>query len=379
MNIFAAYHTEFMQKTYIWEHNGWPYLIWDSKELSPLLGEVRNKQGQLTGKISILGDDLKRKTLHDTIVSDIMASARIEGRSLDEKQVVITTDRYLSKKKIHLSETDDISVGASQVFFDALYNYKSAVTEERLFSWKYALDGKTDNNQSMTGWGKTDFILSPPSVKPAERKMEYLKIPIPQDSAGEMKAFLTWINTLHPTDPVIKAGAAYLRFLLIRPFENENGRIARNIANIFLSRADLLPERFYSISAQIERDRQQYNEILTDMQTGSLDITEWLRWFLYCMENALIHAEEALTHVLNKSKFFDKYRLLSLNDRQLKMINMLWDGFDYKLSSSTWASINNCSSDTALRDIQDLISKNIFRKENAGGRSTSYCLDKDSF
>jgi Fic family protein len=379
MNTFAAYHTESMQKMYIWERSGWPYLTWDNKELSPLLGEVRNRQGQLTGKISILGDNLKKKTLHDTTVSDIIASAQIEGKTLDEEQVRITTGQYLSKKRFHLLETDDISAGASQVFMDALYNYKSAITEERLFFWKYVLEGKPGYNQSTIGWKKTESVFGLPSLKPVERKMEYFKIPVPRDIAEEMNTFLTWINTIHPTDPVIKAGVAYLRFLLIRPFENDNGRIARNIANIFLSRADNLPERFYSISAQIEHDRRQYNEILTHMQTGDLDITEWLRWFLYCLENALTHAEEALTRVMNKSRFFDKYRLTSLNDRQLKMINMLWDGFDNKLSSSTWASINKCSPDTALRDIQDLISKNIFRKENAGGRSTSYCLNEESF
>ena len=367
-------YEHFMKKSYIWEHSGWPYLTWDNKELSPLLGEVRNKQGQLTGKISILGDDLKKKTLHDISVSEIMASAQIEGKTLDEEQVVITTGQYLSKKRFHLSPTYDISTGASQTFMDALYNYKDTISDERIFLWKYAFDGKINDEHSVMGWHETDNFLDLSIRQPVERKMEYLKIPIPASTAHEMNSFLTWINTLHPTDPVIKAGVAYLRFLLIRPFEYDNGRIARTIANIFLSRADNLPERFYSISTQIAHDRKQYNEILVQIQTGSLDITEWLRWFLFCMENALIHAEVALTRVMSKSRFFDKHRLISFNERQLKTLNLLWDGFDGKLSSSVWASINKCSPDTALRDIQDLISKRILRKEYAGGRSTSYCL-----
>lgn len=365
-----------MKKSYIWEHSDWPYLTWDNKELSPLLGEVRNKQGQLTGKISLIGDDLKKKTLQDTVISDIMASAQIEGITIEKELVVIATEQYLSKKRFNMSVTDNTSVGSSQIFMDSLYNYKNAITEERLFSWKYALEGLSDYNHSMMGWHETDTILNLSALKPVERKMEYLKIPIPANTVEEMKTFLTWINTVHPTDPVIKAGAAYLRFLLIRPFESDNGRIARNIANIFLSRADNTPERFYSISVQIERDRKQYNEILMHTQTGNSDITEWLRWFLYCMEDALTNAEEALMRVMNKSKFFDKHRLISLNERQLKMLNILWDEIDCKLSSSTWASINKCSPDTALRDIQDLISKKILRKENAGGRSTSYRLNE---
>ena len=379
IDIFAPCHIIYcMQKLYIWEHNGWPYLTWDNKELSPLLGEVRNKQGQLTGKISLLDNDLKNETIHNAVISDIMASARLEGASFDEEQVLITTGQYLSKKRFKLSETEDISIGASQVFIDALYNYKNTITEERIFLWKYALEGKTDITPSSIGWHKADMVMNFSSPKPIERKMEYMKIPIPQNTEEEMSAFLTWANTAHPTDPVIKAGVAYLRFLLIRPFDRYNGYIARNISNIFLSRADNLPERIYSVSAQIEHERQQYNEILTHTQTGGLDITEWLRWFLYCIEKALINAEDALTRVLNKSKFFDKYRLVSLNKRQLKTINMLWDGFDGKMSTSTWGSINKCSPDTALRDIQDLISKKMLRKENAGGRSTSYCINDEN-
>ena len=368
-----------MQKLYIWEHNGWPYLTWDNKELSPLLGDVRNKQGQLTGKISLLDNDLKNKTIHHAVINEIMASARLEGIALDEEQVLITTGQYLSKKRFKLSETDDISIGASQIFIDALYKYKNPITEEKLFLWKYTLEGKTDYASSSIGWHKPDMIINISSSKQVERKMEYLKLPIPKETEKEMSAFLTWANTTHPTDPVIKAGVAYLRFLLIRPFDKNNGRIARNISNIFLSRADNTFERIYYMSTQIERERQQYNEILTHTQTGGLDITEWLRWFLYCLESALLNAEDALTLVLNKSRFFDKHRLISLNERQLKTINLLWDGFDGKMSTSTWASINNCSPDTALRDIQDLIIKKILRKENAGGRSTSYCINDENF
>jgi Fic family protein len=368
-----------MNKLYIWEHSGWPYLAWDNKELSPLLGEIRNKQGVLVGKISLLGDDLKKRTLHQTVVSEIMASARIEGKRLDEEFVMIKTGQYLSQKRFQLKETDDLSIGASQVFIDALYNYNQTITAERLFLWKYALEGETGYDRLTMGWFEADSVLNIAVQKPVERKMEYMKIPVPPDTACEMKTFLTWLNTVHPTDPVIKAAVAYLRFLLIRPFEQNNGRIARNIAAVFLLRADNRPELFYSLSAQIENDRNQYNEILVHTQTGSTDITEWLRWFLYCLGDALTNAEADLLQVLNKSKFFDRYRLLSLNDRQLHTLNLLWDGFDGKLTTTVYGSVNKCSQDTALRDIQDMISKDILRKEHAGGRSTAYCLNDKSY
>ena len=369
-----------MRKLYIWEHSGWPYLTWDNKELSPLLGEVRNKQGQLTGKISLLDNDLKNKTIHSAVVSDIMESAVIEGIKLDKEQVLITTGQYLSKKRFQLSQTENISIGASQIFIDSLYNYEKPVTEERLLLWRHALEGTVEFTKSSLGWLKTDMLKNFSPTKQVERKMEYFKIPIPDNTEEEMNSFLTWVNTNHPTDPVIKAGVAYLRFLLIRPFDKNNGRIARNISNIFLSRADNSSERIYSISAQIERERPQYNEIVTRTQTGGLDITEWLQWFLYCVESALITAEKALARVLNKSRFFDKFRLVSLNERQLKMINILWDGgFDGKISTSSWGFVNKCSPDTALRDIQYLISKKMLRKDVAGGRSTSYCINDESF
>jgi len=364
-----------MQKTYIWEHSGWPYLMWDNKELSSLLGDVRNKQGLLTGKISLLGNYLKINAIHKAVVSEIMSSARLEGIALDEEQVVITAGQYLSKKRFNLSKTDDISVGATQIFIDSLLNYGKLITEERLFLWKYALEGNIDYENSVVGWNKSDMILNYPVPVQVERKMEYMKLPIPPDTESEMKSFLKWLNMDIPTDPVIKAGVAYLRFIVVRPFEKNNGRIARNIANIFLSRADNLPERLYNLSAQIESERIQYNNIITYTQTGGLDITEWLRWFLYSLEKALISAEDALTRVLNKAKYFEKHRLVTLNERQLKMINMLWDANEGSISSTTWATINNCSPDSALRDIQDLITKKMLKKENAGGRSTSYCIN----
>ena len=364
-----------MEKTYIWEHNGWPYLTWDNKELSSLLGEVRNKQGLLTGKTSLLGNDLKMSAIHNAIISEIMSSARLEGVMLDEEQVIITAGQYLSKKRFKMSNTDDISVGATQIYIDSLYNYGKMITEERLFLWKYALEGNKDYEHSSVGWNKSDMIMNFPTTEPIERKMEYMKVPIPMETESEMKSFLTWLNIDNPTDPVIKAGVAYLRFIAVRPFEKNNGHIARNIANIFLSRAESLPERIYSLSAQIESEREQYNDIIMHTQTGSLDITEWLRWFLYSLEKALISAENVLIRVLNKSKYFDKHRLVSLNERQLKMINLLWDDVDSSISTTLWATINKCSPDSALRDIQDLISKKMLKKENAGGRSTSYCIN----
>ncbi|MDR3253165.1 MAG: DUF4172 domain-containing protein [Tannerella sp.] len=363
-----------MRKLHIWEHSGWPYLTWNNKELSALLGEVRNKQGLFAGKISLIGDNLKIKTLLDIAVADVMASARLEGVVLDEEMVMITSGRYLTKKKYAPNLTGDASTGAANIYADSLYNCNEPVTAKQLFLWKYALEGKTDLDRSVMDWIPQESLFAVASPKPPERKMEYFKLPVPLDTVKEMSAFIDYVNTVHPTDPVIKAGVVYLRFLLIRPFDCDNGRIARNLANIFLSKADNMSERLYSLAAQIESERRQYYNILNEMLTANLDITEWLRWFLYCVDKALDKAENALIHVINKSKFFDRCRLVSLNERQLRIINILWDSPESSISSSTYASLSKCSPDTALRDIQDLINKNILHKDNAGGRSTSYQL-----
>jgi Fic family protein len=190
----------------------------------------------------------------------------------------------------------------------------------------------------------------------------------------EMSRFLEWINTDHQIDPVLKAGIAHLWFVTIHPFDDGNGRTARTIADMFLARADEIPHRFYSMSAEIRKQRKQYYEIFEKTQKGGLDITLWLEWFLDCLEAALLETEKSLSRVLGKANFWEEHRLVSMNNRQVKMINLLWDGFDGKLNSSKWAKITKCSSDTALRDIQDLISKGILQKSDEGGRSTSYEL-----
>ncbi|MDR3251916.1 MAG: DUF4172 domain-containing protein [Tannerella sp.] len=366
-----------MKKAYIWELGGWPYLTWDSRELSPLLGEVRNRQGLLAGRTGQLDDGLKKKALLDSVVADIMASARIEGKTLNEGQVIITAGISLSRKKFHLADTDDADVGATTVYIDTLYNYAADVTAERLFRWKCALEGKPFSDRASAERYKTENLLPSPPAIPAERKIEYLKAPVPPDTAAETESFLKWLNTAHPTDPVIKAGVACLRFLLIRPFDDDNGRMARTLSNIFLARADNIGERYYSISAGMEKNRRRYNDILSATLTGSLDITEWLRQFLHFIESALTKAEDDLTFATGKLRFLEKCKTATLNERQLKMMNRLWDERDLRLSSTTWAADNDCSSDTALRDIQDLVTKKILRKENAGGRSTAYRLNRD--
>ncbi|MCW3078373.1 MAG: hypothetical protein JWO32_2982, partial [Bacteroidetes bacterium] len=192
----------------------------------------------------------------------------------------------------------------------------------------------------------------------------------------EMSLFLKWFNSSAIIDPVIKSAIAHFWFVTIHPFDDGNGRIARAIADLLLARSDGDHQRFYSMSAQIRIERKDYYDVLEKVQKGNLDITEWIVWFLNCLDRSLNTTDKALQNVLHKTKFWDHHAHTSINERQRLLINKLFDGFEGKLTSSKWAKIAKCSADTALRDIQDLINKQILEKEAGGGRSTNYALKK---
>jgi len=350
----------------IWQQKGWPYLTWNNKELSYVLGEVRNRQGRLAGKSGLLGLDIKKEVLLNSITNDIVKSSELEGKFLDEDTVQASVAGHLNLKLPSLPPKDPLIEQIVNVTIDALSNYRQPITEERLFKWKKAYSATSENHPKQISYRQiventqTSILYSDDSLH----------------ISNEIKRLITWMNTLHPIDPVLKAGISLLRFLFINPFEEDNGLISRSLMDIFLTRADDQPKRIFCMSAQMCNQQETYKHVVRQAHINkSLDITEWLLWFLYCLETALINAENTLTHILEKSKFWEKYRLMRLNERQVKMINLLWEGLEANLTSSYWANVNYCSPDTALRDIQDLINKNILYKKDGGGRSTSYELN----
>jgi len=350
----------------IWQQKGWPFLSWNNKELSYVSGNVRHRQGRLAGKAYVLGIDLKKEALLYSITNDIVKSSELDGKLLDINSVRASVASHLKLNILNPSAKDPLIEQAVNSTIDALSNYRQPVTEDHILKWKKAFGATNTNHAGEEIYRKAQV--------PVKGSMLYT-----YDSlliSEEMKRFIKWINTVHPLDPVIKAGVAHLRFLFIRPFEEDNGRIARLLMDIFLARADDQPKRLFSMSAEMCKQKETYNDILYRAHLkNNLDITEWLLWYLYRLEAALIEAENSLTRILEKSKFWEKYRLIRLNDRQVRMINLLWDGLDHNLTSSYWANVNLCSPDTALRDIQDLIDKKILYKKDRGGRSTAYELN----
>ena len=355
----------------------WPQFYWQNDELINLLGQVRNLQGKLVGKMEALGFDLRKEAVLETITLDVIKSTEIEGEILNPDQVRSSIARRLGMDISGLVPSDRYVDGMVDLMLDAIQNYQSILTTERLFDWHAGLfpAGRSGIYRITTGDWRKD-TTGPMQVVSGAMGKERVHFQAPDSSKiqDEMDRFIEWFNKNENPDPVLKAAIAHLWFVTIHPFEDGNGRIARTITDMLLARADGSSQRFYSMSAQIRLERKGYYDILERTQRGDLDITDWLKWFLNCLLNALTSTEALLLKVLYKSRFWNEHAGTSMNDRQKLLLNKLLDGFIGKLTSSKYAKIAKCSADTALRDIQDLINKGILVKEPSGGRSTNYVL-----
>jgi Fic family protein len=366
---------------YIYQEKNWPKFTWDNKKLLPLIGEVRNFQGKVIGKMESLGFDFKNEAVLNTLTLDILKSTEIEGEFLSPEQVRSSLARRLGLEIAGSIESDRNVDGMVEMMLDATQNYHLPLTPDRLFDWHAALfpTGRSGVYKIVVANWRDDST-GPMQVVSGPLGKEKVHYQAPQASLieNEMYQFISWFNEENNLDLVLKAAIAHLWFVTIHPFEDGNGRICRAITDMLLARSDKSSQRFYSMSAQIRVERKQYYNMLEKTQKGNLDITEWLLWFINCLMNALNSTESILAKVLFKAEFWKINATTIINERQKKLLNRLLDGFEGKLTSSKWAKIAKCSSDTALRDIQDLIKKGILQKETAGGRSTNYELIKNA-
>lgn len=364
-------------KSFIYQHDNWPIFTWRYEDILNLLSEARNLQGRLIGKMDSLGFDLRNEALLDTLTLDVLKSSEIEGEILNPDQVRSSIARRLGMEIGGLIESDRHVDGVVEMMLDATQNCFDPLTKNRLFDWHAALfpTGRSGMHKITVAKWRND-TTGPMQVVSGAMGKERIHFQAPHSRLvnKEMTKFLDWFNNDDDTDLVIKASISHLWFVTIHPFEDGNGRITRAITDMLLARADKINQRFYSMSAQIRHERKQYYEILEKTQKGNLDITEWIQWFLQCLINALLSTDLILAKVLNKADFWKKHSKVILNERQITLINKLLDGFNGKLTSSKWAKIAKCSKDTAIRDINDLINKNILQKEAEGGRSTNYEL-----
>jgi len=360
---------------YIYQLTQWPHFEWDSERLATSLGKLRYQHGKLLGRMESLGFSLRQEASLENLTLDVVKSSEIEGERLSAAQVRSSIGLRLGIDVGGVVPADRNVEGIVEVMMDATQHYKQPLTRERIFGWHAALFpmGYSGKDKITVGAWRTDKMQVVSG--PEGRKIVHFEALGPEVLEQEMEKFLEWLNGQPATDPVIKAAIAHFWFVTIHPFDDGNGRIARAIADRQLVWADETPQRFYSMSAQIHKEKDAYYKILEETQKGTIDITEWLEWFLGCLGRALANTSETLAAVLAKKAWWDQHSGRELNERQLKMINKMLDDFKGKMTSSKWASLTKTSHDTALRDIQDLVVKGVLVREASGGRSTSYVLE----
>ncbi len=373
--IFSSQNAENM--IYIHDKPDWPAFQWSADRLATRLAQVRHKQGRLLGRMESLGCTLRAEASLQALTEDVVKSREIEGETLDRNQVRSSIARRLGIDIGALTPAERNVEGVVDMTLDATQKPDQPITAERLFGWHAALfpTGRSGLLKIVVAGWRTEQSGAMQVVSgPVGREHIHFEAPAAERLDEEMRRFLDWFNADREADPVIKAAVAHLWFVTIRPFEDGNGRIARVIADLALARSEETTQRFYSMSSQIRKERNAYYDMLERTQRGTLDITDWLQWFLDCLDRAFDGAETIMGNVLDKARFWERHGTRSLNDRQRLMLNRLIEGFEGKLTSSKWAQFVKVSQATAARDIEDLIDKGILQRDAAGGRSTSYSL-----
>jgi len=362
---------------YIHERPEWPDLEWSAEKLSKSLAQVRHQQGRLLGRMESLGFQLQAEASLQTLTEEVVKSSEIEGEILDRNQVRSSIAQRLGIDIGALTPAERQVEGVVELMLDATQKYDQALTAERLFGWHASLfpTGRSGMRKITVGGWRTEQAGPMQVVSgPLGRERVHFEAPAAKRLPAEMKTFLDWFNAEQEQDPVMKAALAHLWFVTIHPFEDGNGRVARAIADLALARSEHSTQRFYSMSAQIRKERRAYYDILERTQRGTLDITNWLDWFLGCLGRAFDGADAIIGNVLLKASFWQKHGASGLNERQKMMLNRLLEGFEGKLTSSKWEKIAKVSQPTATRDINELIKRGILQRDAAGGRSTSYSL-----
>lgn len=362
---------------FIHERDNWTAFRWDATGLAALLEEVNRKQGLLYGRLASLGFDSKLKAMAENLTYDVVYSSEIEGIRLNVDEVRSSIARKLGIENIKQTAPSHYIDSVVAVMLDAVSHYDQLLTKEKICAWQAAFfpTGFSEGSQIEAGQYRTneEHIVSGMFGR---EKIHYVA-PSPGRVDEEMAHFLDWFNNHDNINSVIRSAIAHFWFVSIHPFEDGNGRLARILSDMLLARADKSEFRFYNISSQINKDKKRYYDILEKAQHGDGDITEWICWYANTLSLALDEAENIVSTILNKSFFWQKASSIPLSQRQTDMLNLFLDGYEAKITSKTWASLAKCSKDTAIRDIQDLVDKEILREDIPGAKRPSYSIIYD--
>ena len=332
---------------YIHERYNWTNFRWDESQVSLLQEVVCRKQGMLYGRLSSLGFDSKLRAMAENLTFDVVFSSEIEGIRLNVDQVRSSIARRLGIENVKYTAPSHYVDSVVGVMLEAVQNYDQPLSKEKLCAWQSA--------------------FFPVGIAPSPERVEV-----------EMQKFLNWFDTDQSVSSIIRSAVAHFWFVSIHPFEDGNGRLARILSDMLLARGEKSEFRFYNVSSQINKDKNHYYNILERMQHGDGDITEWLVWYMQKLVEALDEAETIVSTILNKSFFWQKASSIPMTERQTQMLNLFLDGYESKITSKTWATLAKCSKDTAIRDIQDLLDKNILVEDIPGAKRPSYSIVYDA-
>ena len=359
---------------YIHERENWTDFKWDASKLTAILENVSRKQGLLYGRLASLGFDSKLKAMAENLTYDVVYSSEIEGIRLNVDEVRSSIARKLGIENVRQTAPSHYVDSVVAVMLDAISHYDQPLSKEKLCAWQAAFfpTGYSEGSQIEVGRYRTneEHIVSGMFGR---EKVHYIA-PAPKRVEEEMVKFLEWFNEDEDVSSIIRSAIAHLWFVSIHPFEDGNGRLARILSDMLLARADKSEFRFYNISSQINKDKNHYYDILENTQRGDGDITAWIAWYANTLSVALDEAEVIVSTILNKSLFWQKASMIAMSQRQTDILNLFLDGYEAKITSKTWASLGKCSKDTAIRDIQDLVAKNILREDSPGAKRPSYSI-----
>ena len=363
---------------YIHERDNWTNFRWNDSQVSLLLEVVCRKQGLLYGRLSSLGFDSKLRAMAENLTHDVVYSSEIEGIRLNVDQVRSSIARKLGIENVKYTAPSHYVDSVVGVMLEAVQHYDLILNKEKLCAWQAAFfpAGYSEGSQIEVGQYRTneEYIISGMFGR---EKIHYIA-PSPERVDSEMQKFLTWFNAEEPVSSIIRSAIAHFWFVSIHPFEDGNGRLARILSDMLLARGEKSEFRFYNVSSQINKDKNHYYDILERMQHGDGDITEWLVWYMHKLIEALDEAETIVNTILNKSFFWQKASSIPMTERQTHMLNLFLDRYEAKITSKTWATLAKCSKDTAIRDIQDLLDKNILVEDIPGAKRPSYSIVYDA-
>ncbi|MBT3175363.1 MAG: Fic family protein [Desulfobacula sp.] len=368
---------------YIWQTKSWPGFKWDYAKLLKPLGNIRFSQGSLITQIKELGFEIQQSARADVLVEEALKTSAIEGEKLDPDAVRSSVGRRLGLPDAGLKDiSDQKAEGLVEILLDATINYSKEMSLDRIWGWHAALFPTGYSGMVKISVGQwRDDSKGPMQVVsgPIGQEKVHFEAPPAKNIDKEMQAFTYWVNTKDQLDGIIRAGLAHIWFVTIHPFDDGNGRIARTLTDMLLARDENNPKRFYSLSSQIMAERNEYYEILKAAQAGTGDITQWLTWFLECMNRAILNSHTLFRKIMIKALFWQEFAQTRLHERQTKVINRLLDagsgGFECGLKNKKYMGIAHTSRATAQRELSDLVKKGILIKMPGGGRSASYDLD----